>query len=164
VSVVLGVQIPGLRDMRGRFASMALEGLVEIQRIHAEEAALTLTELYKAAAPEGETRKFKGSIHGTARVTATGFEILVETDEPDVERWLREGTGIFGPRHHRIVPVSAPILVFFWPKVGKLVFAASVKGMPPNPWRQRANLVALPVAILMGNRIGVQTVHRLAGH
>lgn len=164
MAVVLGVTIPGLRDMRGRFASMALGGLVEIQRVNAEEAALALEALYKAAAPAGQTLKFKASIHGAARVTATGFEIVVETDEPDVEKWLREGTGIFGPYHHRIVPVSAPLLVFFWPKVGKLIFASSVKGMPPNPWRQRANLVAHPVATTMGNKIGVQVVHDLAGN
>lgn len=44
--------------------------------------------------------------------------------------WQHEGTGIYGPRAQRIVPVRALRLRFFWKKVGATVSFKSVKGTP----------------------------------
>ncbi len=59
-------------------------------------------------------------------------------------RFVHDGTGIFGPEHHYIVPRHGKFLVFT-PK-GELVavFAKKVKGMEPNPFLKDA----LPAARL----------------
>lgn len=44
-----------------------------------------------------------------------------------------KGTGIYGPEHRPITPKKGKALVFRT-KSGVLVFAKSVKGIPPNPW------------------------------
>lgn len=45
-------------------------------------------------------------------------------------RWVHDGTGIYGPRRHRIEPVRARVLVFRGR--GGLVFVRWVRGMRPN--------------------------------
>lgn len=61
-------------------------------------------------------------------------------------RYIHEGTGIYGPKKKKIVPVTAKALKFATPKSfgpmlagagrkpGGFVFARSVKGIPPNPF------------------------------
>jgi hypothetical protein len=53
-------------------------------------------------------------------------------------RFVHDGTGIFGPKHHYIVPKHGKFLVFT-PR-GELVavFAKRVKGMEPNPFLRDA--------------------------
>lgn len=53
-------------------------------------------------------------------------------------RYVHDGTGIFGPEHHYIVPRRGKFLVFT-PR-GELVavFAKKVKGMEPNPFLRDA--------------------------
>jgi hypothetical protein len=46
-------------------------------------------------------------------------------------RWHHDGTGLYGPRHRRIYPKRAKVLVFRV-KGGRLVFARSVAGSRPN--------------------------------
>lgn len=71
-------------------------------------------------------------------------------------RYQHEGTGIYGPKHRRITPVSAKVLRFpvkgvFGPVRatksgrpgkrkgrGNIVFAKSVRGVPPNDFLVRA--------------------------
>ncbi len=47
-------------------------------------------------------------------------------------KWLEEGTGIYGPMHKAIVPVSKKILSWV-DEDGKRHFAKSVKGIKPMP-------------------------------
>ena len=82
------------------------------------------------------------------------------TEKPDLARWLREGTGVYGPRGAPIVPVNGKALAFDW--MGQHWVLASVAGMKPNPWQSEAAAEALVVGREMGNRIGVQTIQVLA--
>lgn len=45
--------------------------------------------------------------------------------------WLDQGTGIYGPRHQRIVPKRAKYLRWTT-RTGRVVFARSVKGIRPT--------------------------------
>lgn len=78
-------------------------------------------------------------------------------------RYLHEGTGIYGPKRKRIVPVTAKALRF---KAGRMigplpagrsgtspedrgawVFAKSVRGVPPHPWLVEAFERACPYPV-----------------
>lgn len=59
--------------------------------------------------------------------------------------WVHEGTGIYGPRHTKIVPRTASVLAWkskvYGAKNGRYagwVFAKSVKGMKPNRFLTKA--------------------------
>jgi HK97 gp10 family phage protein len=58
-------------------------------------------------------------------------------------RYVHDGTGIYGPRHHLIEPTHAKALRWQG-NTGEFVFAKHVKGMPPNPFMKDA----LPAAKL----------------
>ena len=81
-------------------------------------------------------------------------------------RYIHEGTGIYGPKHRRIVPVSAKVLRF---KAGRAIgpapagksgtspenrggwiFAKSVAGIPPHPFLVEAfeRMCPFPVRVL----------------
>ena len=82
-------------------------------------------------------------------------------------RYLHEGTGIYGPKHTPIRPVSAKVLRF---KPGRMigplpagragtspenrggwVFARSVRGVPPHPWLVEAFERACPYPVRVLN-------------
>lgn len=86
------------------------------------------------------------TIH-VARVTETSALIVGSS----VARWIDEGTGLYGPRHHRIVPKSKKALRWIGGPAGSLTlggrkrsgkagagagprFARSVRGMKPRPF------------------------------
>ena len=48
---------------------------------------------------------------------------------------VHEGTGIYGPHKHPIVPVRAKALKFFWKKTGQVMI---FKGDLPNSWQKRS--------------------------
>ena len=51
-------------------------------------------------------------------------------------KWVSEGTGVYGPHGHPIVPRRAKFLRF--ELNGRVVYATSVRGVPPFPFMQRA--------------------------
>jgi len=51
-------------------------------------------------------------------------------------KWVHEGTGIYGPAHHPIVPRVKPFLVFRWH--GRRFEKKSVKGQKPQPFLTEA--------------------------
>lgn len=51
--------------------------------------------------------------------------------------YVHEGTGIYGPRGHKIYPKRSKVLVFTT-KQGKQVFARSIKGMKGTPYLRNA--------------------------
>jgi hypothetical protein len=159
--VLFNLEIIGLRDALGRFASMRDKELLEIQMLHAEQLANEFAGLYQGLAPKGQTGNFARSIEATAFPTARGFVVEVQTEMGNVAQWLRQGTGIYGPFHQRIYPKVAKALAFEW--LGQHWVLGSVAGMRPNPWEQEADLAAISMGEVMGNRIGVRVVQRLAG-
>lgn len=58
--------------------------------------------------------------------------------------WVHEGTGVFGPKHHRIYPKRARYLRFKPKGMAKYIYRQSVAGMKPNPFLVKA----LPAAKL----------------
>lgn len=66
-----------------------------------------------------------------------GTHTMVRYHLPEpLTTWLTQGTGIFGPRGEVIRPKRAKALHFF--THGQEVFAAWVRGMPPNLFLDRA--------------------------
>lgn len=167
------VFIPGIRALSGRFARMADRGLVELQTANAEALAAEVEGIFRAAAPHGgrgESESFAGGLRAELTAEAKGFTISLTTNQPNLRRWLREGTGIYGPTHERIYPRQATVLAFHWPnapagitpgKDGRYYFR-SIAGMPANDWEDRARELAAPLLVRLGNRIGVETVVKLA--
>lgn len=118
------------------------------------------TTLAKTRCPADEGI-LRASIDGTVRVE--GLRVIGRVGSPlEYALYVHDGTGIFGPKGKPIVPVSAKVLVFepgrsigplarggkHLPK-GKrgLVFAASVKGTPPNPFLFTALQDAVPFPV-----------------
>jgi len=58
--------------------------------------------------------------------------------------FVHEGTGIYGPEKHRIVPRQANALSFFWKKAGKHMVVKSVAGMKGRPYADKAIESAVP--------------------
>ena len=92
-----------------------------------------------------ESGRLRSSI--THIVTASVNSVTTRVGSPlEHARYIHEGTGIYGPKKKKIVPVSAKALKFPTPKAfgpmlagagrkpGGFVFAKSVKGIPPNPF------------------------------
>jgi len=89
-----------------------------------------------------------GDLRSSIQVTPTSFRgepaVRVGTNRRHA-RWVHDGTGIYGPRHHKIVPRRAKALVFgskvYGAKSGKFkgkVVVRSVKGMKPNAFLRDA--------------------------
>lgn len=96
----------------------------------------------KANCPVDEGR-LRSSI--THLVTATPGGAIVRVGSPlAYARYRHEGTGIYGPHHRRIVPVTAKALKFRAGDKSKAktrrgwVFARSVRGTPPSPYLTKA--------------------------
>lgn len=172
---MLTVDIQGLRDLRGRFAKMLDEELLAIQLEEAEAMAKVIQDNYRHHAPRSQKTSSDDGIHffetivGRAVATETGFSVEVSTSKPDLRRWLAEGTGEYGPRHQRIVPVTPGVMALgpirSWSPAGQggPLFFRSVAGMEANPWERDALAETLPLARELGNRIGRRVTMRLAG-
>jgi hypothetical protein len=61
-------------------------------------------------------------------------------EEPEHARWVHDGTGIYGPNKHPIIPNSGKIMV--WENEdGNTIKAKSVKGQKANPYLERAFVI-----------------------
>ena len=64
--------------------------------------------------------------------SANNYKIIKRENEHEIRNdekhlvWVNNGTGVYGPHHHRIVPKNARVLHFNWK--GKEWFLKSVKG------------------------------------
>ncbi len=103
---------------------------------------------------------------------AAGRSLVVATIGTPLIHMLyqHEGTGIYGPRHRRITPVSRQFLRFpvkgtFGPvqgtrsgRAGKrkgrgnIVYARSVRGVPPNPFLVEALIENVPWPVVVTRR------------
>lgn len=160
---MIDIQIVGLRDIMGRFASVADHEMMEIQLGEAEKLAMTIEDVYRENAPRGETGKFRAGLTARATPSGVGFELAVETDDPQLRDWLKEGTGVAGPLGRRIVPKSAKMMRWFsWAgHGGGPFFARSTAGMKPNPWEEHALAEVEPLIDVVGSSIGQKVVIRL---
>lgn len=83
----------------------------------------------------------------TRLISRDGMMIVEVGTDVKYARWVHDGTGIYGPRHARIFPRSASVMVFTPRKSGgvfikkgsrKMVFARSTKGMRGTPFLRNA--------------------------
>jgi hypothetical protein len=77
--------------------------------------------------------RFTGGGLGTAYVTTA--QVILNPAVPHAY-WVHQGTGIYGPHHHPIVPRVAPYLVFHWH--GRRWEKKSVRGQQPQPFLTEA--------------------------
>lgn len=66
-----------------------------------------------------------------------GITVQVGSFGVQYAKWVHDGTGIYGPHGSPIVPRTAKFLRFTT-KSGVVVFAKSVRGVPPYPYMQMA--------------------------
>jgi len=172
----LQVDIQGLRDLQGRFASFLDRGLADIQLEEARKLARTAADSYKAYAPRsalGASRTglhFRDSFSGSASITEDGFRVEVSTSQAQLAGWLREGTGIYGPAHHFITardPAKMMGPIFNWFPRDTSTFRRGgagpfwfrrIRGMRPNPWELEAEAEASALADGTASYIGVRIV------
>jgi bacteriophage HK97-gp10 putative tail-component len=114
---------------------------------HMEELARQVENEAKRRCPVDEGR-LRASIQHTVHAEGTRVIARVGSDL-DYAAYVHHGTGIYGPRHARIHPVSAQVLSWV-PRSGGMgsrvgrgrkgarettrVFARSTRGMPPRPF------------------------------
>jgi hypothetical protein len=66
--------------------------------------------------------------------------VMTIPEEPEHARWVHDGTGIYGPNNHPIIPNSGKIMV--WENEdGNTIKAKSVKGQKANPYLERAFVI-----------------------
>jgi hypothetical protein len=101
----------------------------------------------------GQSPKFTVRGPGGRFVRATPFEragfferdtpekiVITLPEEPEHARWVHDGTGIYGPNNHPIIPNSGKIMV--WENEdGNTIKAKSVKGQKANPYLERAFVI-----------------------
>lgn len=112
-------------------------GLEEKVRVRAVEKMTAASDELRRQI-EHDAPRDTGAL-SVAPVTTTSYSerqvishVTVSRDSPegfDVARVQDEGTGVYAGRG-RIYPRNGPFLVFFWSKIGKVVFARSVAGTP----------------------------------
>ena len=77
-------------------------------------------------------RTGRGASSYARRKIGDGYEIYNNTRYLP---WVNDGTGLYGPRHRRIVPVHARVLHFHWK--GREWFVKSVRGQKPQRFVER---------------------------
>jgi hypothetical protein len=105
--------------------------LFRAAQLRGDRAAQATAQAVSANAPR-DTGKLANAPKVTRTVTPTGggqgypYDVAQE-----------EGTGVYIGKG-RIYPRRAPMLVFFWKKVGRKVAFRSVKGTPPTRYFSKA--------------------------
>lgn len=159
-NVAIRMEVVGLRELRGKFEELAGGGLRAIELSLARKWGGEIRDIYREAAPRsatawgtpGNRSPFWRTIgYQSSEAGAVAFEITIQTTNGKLRTWLKEGTGIFGPRGAPIVPTTAGALSFDWR--GRHWVLKSVKGMKPNPWEDEAYAEALPLAQAMNAEI-----------
>ena len=177
---------PTIGDMEGRFASFEADDgrLLEIRREEMRDIGQLGVAILQQEAPKrtgwfasriryhlgvvGVNSEGAGMIRrGIHRIRyLTGFvggnalELRFTWPQP-LGTWITGGTGIYGPRKAVIRPVRKKALRF--EIGGKVIFAAWVRGMKPNPFVDRAMTKIRPMAMDALRRMGNKVTSELAG-
>ncbi len=111
---------------------------------HIDDLCVEVETVAKRKCPRDEGR-LAASISHYTRVEGTRVIGTIGSDA-DYAVYVHEGTGLYGPRKQRIVPISSKVLVFepsgakaTLPKGRRgIVFARSVRGQKPQPFLREA--------------------------
>lgn len=87
-----------------------------------------------------DTGRLRASIHTEQKRFGDVWGVRVGSDVA-YARYVHDGTGLYGPRHVRIVPRNAKVLRWTT-RGGKNVFARSTIGSKPNPFLRDALVAA----------------------
>lgn len=129
--------------------SVDVIGADELKRAFAKAPELTKRELSRAigdtaATVQGKAKQYapvdqgvlRASIHTEGpRSSGNNVEAIVGTNVKYAKA-QEEGTGIYGPKKQKIVPIRGKFLVF--KRGGETIFARSVKGTRPKWYFRRA--------------------------
>src|SRR5579884_3847285 len=128
-----------LEDLKARL-QMAIDELPDMMRQAFQEAGQTIVDDLKDAAPsgKGESPPPEGDAPGPLAESfylreepppgVPGAAVSIRTTQPTKLKFVRFGTGLYGPRGERIVPKTKKAL--YWPDAAHPV--KSVRGMEPN--------------------------------
>lgn len=165
--ITFSAELKGAREASGRFARLADELPARIEA-GVGDIGNKARDLYRSAAPHGETGRFRESFSATVARGESGFQLEIKTYKPDLLRWLRYGTGVYaepdetghvahghGPSGE-IVPIKASAL--HWTEGGSDVFARSVKGIHPNKWQMQVDLAARELVRIEGQRLVARVI------
>lgn len=166
---VLRVTIVGLTDLRARLAQASGDGLTSIWRALTTQYGTEIRDIYREEAPRSlqafgtqrETKAFWQGIGYRSASLVTTMELRIQVADAQLAQWLREGTGIYGPKQHRIVPTTAKALAFDYQ--GRHIVVRSVKGMKPNNWEERAQALAEPLIEEFATAVGNLLAEEIAG-
>ena len=128
----LELSAPDLKPL-ARGLNNASQNVPKILDAGLREIGREIVKAMKAEAPK-QTGALRKSHQARILKASRRQSRLVIASAPH-GRYVREGT-----KPHVIRPVSASVLTFYWPKVGKRVFLASVNhpGTKPNKYHRRA--------------------------
>jgi hypothetical protein len=119
--------------------SVNFESVRQLITEHCIERGTALGEAFKERAQSNASRRTGEMAESVESdpviVTATSVQGHIECGA-EYGIYQDEGTGIYGPRGERIVPVNAQALRFDSPVLG-IVFAKSVRGSEPTRWWTR---------------------------
>lgn len=184
------VTVKGNQALIDRFKKWMGEGLSGIQSTEASRLATAAHGVYYSHAPyraASEGLHFRDTFTTSHSANAVTWHVEVDTDNPDLRQWLQEGTGFYGPEHHRIYGHGALGPVFNWSPLfpsaatfasskmtGMRFFASggggagpffwrSIAGMRPNPWEGEAESAAVPLGTATAGRIAQRSADYLTG-
>ena len=158
---LLEVETIGFRDALGRFAKAGKE-LVPICRDLVREAGRLYIAALKRKAPVGKHYTLDGMSYSTYALQksfsfktfkrASGLELRTYSSSPYIQYVIGE------TRKNYTIP-GAPLLVFYWPKLGGPVFFRRVThpGTAANPFHREAYEEELPKIRLLLNKAGART-------
>lgn len=165
---LITASIVGARALSGRFASMRDTGLRDILTERAQAMGQEIVLIYEHHAPRSpsgptatadsrtHSAHFADSFFATTSARAEGFEVMVDTSEPELEEFIRFG-------HGDIYPVNANVLRWIDYASGKPVYAMHVGPVAPNHWQEDAQAEVDAVVAYEGPRIGVAVSTALGG-
>lgn len=120
----------GIESVLKGDGSMAARALLDLARQVERQAKLNVPV---------DTGRLRGAIR-SSMTTEAGKPVALVRAETNYAIFVHEGTGLYGPRHQRIVP-TAPKTLFRWTDKsapGGVRFARSTRGVRPRPFLRDA--------------------------
>jgi hypothetical protein len=141
--VKIEIEIEGLTELAYKFADMRIQARKVLAEALTESAAELQTRarrIHRFTPRGGQT-----DADGIAADIDAGRLLARVYLNTDVAVYQHEGTGIYGPRHQKIVPRHARLLHWTDEVTGEEHFAKSVKGIKPDPYLYTAAELEAPL-------------------
>ena len=126
---------PSLEKMKTAYDAASKKTVEYLGRDWLRSQMRRLLELVKEEAPKDKGTFADSHFFRTYNEGNNAFIGKIYAPEP-LKSWIVNGTGLYGPSHHVIVPVHAKMLHFFID--GQEFFRPWVRGQRPNKYEGRA--------------------------